>query len=127
MKFTQQTLFENTSEDVRKLNPELFNARKNNHQNPAQKPPLVERAARSRALGKKQTKKTDPRRFFVTVTDVRKRLLDDDNLAEKYHVDCCRYAGLIHSDAGGTTKITTSQRAIGEGEEPHIIIEIETL
>lgn len=65
-----------------------------------------------------------PERILVRVTSVRVRLLDEDNLAEKYVVDCCRYAGLIPSDAPATTKIEVAQRKCEAGETEHVLIEI---
>jgi hypothetical protein len=62
--------------------------------------------------------------FLVRVTAVRKRLLDDDNACEKYHVDCLRYAGVIHSDARSTTRIKTAQRRCAEGESEKVIVEV---
>lgn len=66
----------------------------------------------------------DPGKFLVRVTSVRKRLLDEDNLCEKFHVDCLRYAGIIPSDAPGTTRIETTQRSCGEGEEEKTVIQV---
>lgn len=63
-------------------------------------------------------------RILVRLTSVRKRLLDEDNLVSKFHVDILRYAGLLHSDAPGDTKIETTQRKAKKGEAEHTIIEI---
>ena len=51
----------------------------------------------------------DRRKFFVRITSFRRRLLDEDNLCEKYHVDLCRYAGAIPDDAPGQVKIEVGQ------------------
>jgi hypothetical protein len=91
--------------------------------NPRQAPKL-ERAAGHAALGPPQAEAGDTSRVLVRITSVRKRLLDEDNLAEKYHVDCCRYAGLLHSDEPGETKIEVSQRKAEKGEAEETIIEI---
>lgn len=66
----------------------------------------------------------DTAKFLVRVTSIRKRLLDEDNLCEKFHVDCLRYAGILPSDAPHTTRIVTTQRACREGEEEKTLIEV---
>jgi len=87
-------------------------------------PAVVEHDPRPRPLAEGEAEKGNPDRVLIRVTSVRKRLLDEDNLAEKYHVDCCRYAGLVHSDEPGKTKIEVSQRKARKGEEEHTQIEI---
>ena len=76
------------------------------------------------ALGKKKVQRSTGQRFFILVTSVRKRLLDEDNLCEKYHVDLCRYAGILPSDAPGQVQIKVCQRKAGKGENEETIIEI---
>lgn len=58
---------------------------------------------------------------------MRVRLLDEDNLCEKYHVDCCRYAGLIPDDAPSQVRIQTLQRKARRGEAEHTQVEIYQL
>lgn len=77
-------------------------------------------------LAKGEAEKGNSERVLVRVTSVRKRLIDEDNLAEKYHVDCCRYAGLIHGDEPSKTKIEVCQRKAEKDEAEHTIIEITT-
>ena len=84
----------------------------------------LERNSCNAALEQAQTQAGDTSRVLVRITSIRKRLLDEDNLAEKYHVDCCRYAGLLHSDQPGETKIEVSQRKAGKGEPEETIVEI---
>ena len=88
------------------------------------KAPLVEPDLRDGALGAGETKGDNPARFLVRVTSFRVRLLDEDNLCEKYHVDCCRYAGLIPGDAPGQTEIKTGQRKVKRKDQEHVLIEI---
>jgi len=64
------------------------------------------------------------RPFLVRVTAFRRRLLDEDNLCEKYHVDLCRYAGALPSDAAGKAKIETTQEKVGSKEREFVRIEI---
>ena len=63
-------------------------------------------------------------RVLVRVTTRRKRLLDEDNLCEKYHVDLCRYAGVVSDDAPERTKIEVSQTKCRKGEPEEITIEV---
>ena len=63
-------------------------------------------------------------RVLVRVTTRRKRLLDEDNLCEKYHVDLCRYAGVLSDDAPERTKIEVSQTKCRKGEQEEITIEV---
>jgi hypothetical protein len=84
----------------------------------------LERNSGDGPLAKSEAEKGNPERVLVRVTSVRKRLIDEDNLAEKYHVDCCRYAGLIHADSPDQTKIEVCQRKAAKDEAEHTIIEI---
>ena len=98
-------------------NPESINTRKTPQLEPTPRPP---------SLVPRQTQGSDRQRFLVRTTSVRNRLLDEDNLCEKYHVDLCRYAGIIPGDEAGTTKIETTQRKAHKGEEEHTLIEVLT-
>lgn len=62
--------------------------------------------------------------LLVRVTSVRCRLIDEDNLCEKYHVDCLRYAGIIPDDSPDKVRIETSQRKTAKGEAEHTVIEV---
>jgi hypothetical protein len=84
----------------------------------------VERDSRDAPLGKKKVQGRVGERVLVCITSVRKRLIDEDNLAEKYHVDLCRYAGIISGDEASKTKIETTQRKAQKGEEEKVIIEV---
>lgn len=65
-----------------------------------------------------------PKRVLVRVTSFRKRLLDEDNLCEKFHVDCLRYSGLIEGDDPQRTKIEVRQV---KSKTEYIEIEIEEI
>lgn len=91
---------------------------------PAVKSPILERPARNGALGKGKGKKDHPRRVLVRVTSFRRRLLDEDNLCEKFHVDCCRYAGILLGDAPGQAKIEACQQKVKTSEEEGTLVEI---
>jgi hypothetical protein len=66
-------------------------------------------------------------KVLIRIEDVRRRLLDSDNLVAKFHVDCLRYAKIICGDAPGQASIQVSQRKLREGEFPHTNITIERL
>ena len=76
----------------------------------ARQTPVLECAARNDPLEKAPVQKAVGQRFLVRVTSFRKRLLDEDNLAEKYHVDLLRYAGILPQDTPGICKIEVSQQ-----------------
>jgi hypothetical protein len=75
-------------------------------------------------LEAKEVQGSDRGRFLVRVTTRRKRLIDEDNLCEKYHVDLCRYAGVLFDDAPERTKIEVSQAKCKKGEPEEITIEV---
>ena len=64
------------------------------------------------------------KRILVRITSVRRRLLDEDNQCEKYHVDLCRYAGIISCDSPDKVKIEVRQRKASKKEAEQITIEI---
>ncbi len=86
--------------------------------------PVLEQCPAIRAPRKARAKAQDSKRLLVRVTSVRLRLIDEDNLCEKYVVDCCRYAGLLPGDGPATTRIQATQRKVEKGESEHTLIEI---
>lgn len=114
-----QLLFPNASCDFIKANVERTAGPQDTW-----KPAKLESDPGHGTLGKGKVKNPNRRRFLVRVTSVRPRLLDEDNLCEKYHVDLCRYAGIISGDKAGEAKIETSQRKTAKGEKPHTAIEV---
>lgn len=86
--------------------------------------PIVERHLGNAALGALQVQELHTGRFLVRITSVRKRLIDEDNLCEKFHVDCCRYAGILPSDGPAKTSIEVSQRKAEKGEEEEVLVEV---
>jgi len=89
--------------------------------------PLLESDSRDGALGAGRTKGKDTARFLVRVTSFRVRLLDEDNLCEKYHVDCCRYAGILPGDSPGQAQIQTGQQKVKSKDQERVEITIEQL
>jgi len=86
--------------------------------------PLVERNPSDGALGQRQIQAIPPGRVLVRVTSFRTRLLDEDNLCEKYYIDLCRYAGIIRQDHPGAATIEVRQKKIGPKEPEFVRIEI---
>lgn len=86
--------------------------------------PIVEPTPVDDALGEAPLQKTNESRFRVCLCSVRKRLLDEDNLAEKFIVDQLRYAALIPDDCPETCQIDVSQRLCHAGEPEHVTITI---
>lgn len=82
----------------------------------------LESAPGNDSLETTPAQKKDPERFLVRVTSYRKRLLDEDNLCEKYHVDCLRYAGIIPNDDPQTVTIQVCQKK-SKDERVEIVIE----
>lgn len=87
-------------------------------------PSQLERSARNGSLAKSKVKGPVPTRVLVRVTSYRCRLLDEDNLCEKYAVDCCRYSGLIPGDGPKQAKIEVCQEEVGSKTEERTLIEI---
>lgn len=90
-------------------------------------PAKLERHPTVEPLAKEQVQKGSSQRFLVRVTSRRRRLLDEDNLCEKYHVDLLRYAGLIPDDAPDKVKIEVGQVKVGSKEPEEVVIEIEEI
>ena len=82
---------------------------------------VVEHDPGDAPLAAETIQRRNRRQFFVRVTSFRRRLLDEDNLCAKYHVDLCRYAGAIPDDAPGQVKIEVGQV---KGKHEEIVIEI---
>jgi hypothetical protein len=90
----------------------------------ARSPAVVERRADVKQVGPTPIQEANHERIIVRCCSVRKRLLDEDNMCEKFIVDALRYCGIIADDRPATTKIEVTQRKCGPGEEEHVIVEI---
>jgi len=88
---------------------------------------ILEPDPRVEPLAAPQIEASNPARFRVVVASIRRRLLDEDNLCEKFHVDCLRRAGYIPDDDPATTHIEVWQRKCQTGEAERIEIVIEKL
>lgn len=85
---------------------------------------IMERGIGHEPLAKTQAQKRDSATFQVSVLSIRKRLLDEDNLCEKFHVDCLRRFGFIPNDDPATTHIEVTQRKCERGEPERVQITI---
>lgn len=87
----------------------------------------LESDAKPEPLATQKVQGHSRQRFLVRVESIRARLLDEDNLCEKYHVDLLRYAGVIDGDEASQTKIEVSQRKARKGEAEHTLIEVYSI
>ena len=85
---------------------------------PKPEPPVL-----NAPLGAEETKGRDTRRR-VTVTSYRVRLLDQDNLCIKYHIDGLRYAGVIRDDTTEDIEIFVHQQKVATRKEERTEIEV---
>lgn len=90
----------------------------------ARSSPVLEPDSSNDAVGSAPIQEANHERIVVRVCSVRKRLLDEDNLCEKYLVDSLRYCGLIPNDCPGKVKIEVSQRRCLDGETEQVLISI---
>jgi Tfp pilus assembly protein PilP len=88
--------------------------------------PKLERHTGNESLEAHKDKTRNAVRYVIRVTSYRRRLLDTDNLCEKYHIDALRYAGIIHSDAADQALIETRQIKVKRADEEKTVIEIES-
>ncbi len=86
--------------------------------------PKLERHTGNGTVGEVSVQKGNRGRFLVRVTAYRTRLLDDDNVCEKFHVDLCRYAGIIPGDSRATTRIEGRCEKTEPGAAEEVVIEI---
>lgn len=91
---------------------------------PVRKIAKLESDSSDAALDSKEVQGRISQKFLVRVTSIRKRLLDEDNLCEKYHVDLCRYAGIIPCDEADKVKIEVCQKKAGKEDVEKTIIEV---
>lgn len=110
------------SESFKRLNPAYYAA----HTQPkgAGTIAILEHSSSTGPLAEARAKEAYSGTFFVRITSFRHRLLDEDNLCEKYHVDLCRYAGILPSDSPAQTRIVTTQEKISSKEDEYTLIEI---
>jgi hypothetical protein len=115
-----ERMMRNASRSVQSLNPTLPGSAPV-QDGSARTPAKLESNSEHGTMGAIQVQKGACDRFLVRVTSYRKRLLDQDNLCEKFHVDLLRYAGVIPTDAPGTTQIEVRQEKAGKAPERTVI------
>jgi len=76
-------------------------------------------------LAEAQGEAENPRRISVCITSYRRRLIDPDNLCGKYHLDLCRYAGLIRDDSAKEIDFRITQEKVRTKEEEKTVIELD--
>ena len=86
--------------------------------NPKPEPPVLDGP-----LAEEEVEGRDTRRR-ITVTSYRVRLLDQDNLCIKYHIDGLRYNGVIEDDTTKHIVITERQVQVATRKEERTEIEV---
>lgn len=89
--------------------------------------PLPKRPARNGPLAAVPSKEGHPAKYLVGVVSFRTRLLDEDNLCPKYHIDSLRYAGLIPADSPDRAHIVTTQEKVETKQEERTEITIQAV
>lgn len=119
-RLTLDDLLAKCSPTVRKLNAGLFPA---GGPAPAAK---LEPSNQPRPLAASPPKDRDTRKRLVQLTSYRIRLLDEDNLCAKFHVDSLRYAGILPGDDPSQARIQTRQEKVAHKhqERTEIIVSI---
>jgi hypothetical protein len=79
--------------------------------------PQLEHSPGPVPLATDQVEEANPGRVRVCIVSVRKRLLDPDNLCEKYALDCLRTIKGIRGDEPDKITLETTQRRAQKGEE----------
>ena len=84
----------------------------------------LEQDTRHGTLAEKPTETHSTGRVHIRFESVRKRLLDPDNICEKWTLDCLRYIGVIRGDEPDKITLETTQRKAEKGEEERTEITI---
>lgn len=84
----------------------------------------LERHPRHEPLAAHRLQKKGQGRVHIRFVSVRKRLLDPDNLCEKFLLDCLRNCGAIDGDEPDKITLETTQRRAAKGEAEHTLIEV---
>ncbi len=85
---------------------------------------VVERRSGDEPLAQAQAKAGYSGKYLVRVVSFRRRLLDEDNLCSKYHIDALRYASILPSDAPDQCRIETTQIKVETKEQERTEITI---
>ena len=96
----------------------------NNNTNDTGATAKLEQDTRHGTLAEKPIETRSTGRVHIRFVSVRKRLLDPDNICEKWTLDCLRYIGVIRGDEPDKITLETSQRKAEKGEEERTEITI---
>lgn len=88
---------------------------------------VVERSPKAKPLAANQIKAQGPERLRIVFVSVRKRLLDPDNVCEKWMLDALRFVGAICGDEPDKIALETTQRKARKGEVEHTEITVYRL
>lgn len=105
--------------------PDFIRANSDSHSSHATS--KLERNPSHEPLEKKLLQKADSRPVLVRIVASRKRLIDEDNMCEKFLVDCLRYSGAIPDDSPQDVHIVTTQRKCKTNEAEGVEVFIEPL
>lgn len=108
------------SASTRRLNPSL----QANGKAPA---PIAEPRPQHGPLAESQTQAPDPRKRLVRIKSSRVRLLDEDNLIAKFHIDALRYAGILLGDDPSQARILVWQEKVAKKTEEKTEIEVDII
>ena len=104
--------------------PTLRKPNANHNTNDTGTPAKLEQDTRHGSLAKKPIETHTTSRVHIRFESVRKRLLDPDNICEKWTLDCLRYIGVIRGDEPDKITLETTQRRASKNEEEHTEITI---
>ena len=96
----------------------------NNNTNDTGETAKLEQDTRYGILAEKPIETRSTGRVHIRFVSVRKRLLDPDNICEKWTLDCLRYIGVIRGDEPDKITLETTQRKAEKGEEERTEITI---
>lgn len=84
-------------------------------------------AVRNGPLAEEKRKDSNPRRYGISITSLRTRPLDPDNLCAKWFVDSLRYAQIIPDDRPEDICYSISQKKVKTKAEEKTLIEVTEL
>jgi len=99
--------------------PALRKPNANYNPNDTGTPAKLEQNTRHGTLAEKPTETHTTGRVHIRFESVRKRLLDPDNISEKWTLDCLRYIGVIRGDEPDKITLETTQRKAAKNEAEH--------
>lgn len=84
-----------------------------------------QRALRDGSLAAQERERTNPDRRVVSITSLRVRPIDPDNLCGKYFVDALRYAGILSDDRAQDVVFSITQEKVSHKAEEKTIINVK--